>query len=407
MGFQQGLSGLNAASKNLDVIGNNVANANTVGYKGARAEFADMFANSLLGNSQTIPGIGTRVATISQQFNQGNISVSSNPLDIAINGNGFFRLEDRGVVTYTRNGEFQVDKNQDLVTATGQHVTGYVAAADGSITDAAPANLRLSTSAMAPQITTRATAVANFDSRTTTVPNTPFNPVDSTTYNNASGLTVYDNLGNSHAIQLYFTRPSASATNWDIYATENGTVLNSGTAIGQLNFSNGLLPASATTSFTVPVPAAGGAAAFSYNLDFAGSTQYGASFGVTAITQDGFSPGTLAGFSISNDGTILGRYSNGQTKAQGRVVLTDFANPQGLAALGNNQWAETTDSGQPVVGHAGTGNLGTMQSGALEEANVDLTTELVNMITAQRTYQANAQTVKTMDSMLQTLVNMR
>ncbi|WP_085316796.1 flagellar hook protein FlgE [Derxia lacustris] len=407
MGFQQGLSGLNAASKNLDVIGNNVANANTIGYKGARAEFADMFANSMLGNSQTIPGIGTRVAAISQQFNQGNISVSSNPLDIAVNGSGFFRLENNGVVTYTRNGQFQVDKDQYLVTSGGEHVTGYVAGPDGSITDAAPGRLRLSTSAMGPNITARATATANFDSRTTTVPNTPFNPVDSSTYNNASGMTVYDNLGNSHAVQLYFTRPDSTTSDWNVYAVENGTTLNNGAAVGTLSFANGLLPSTATTKFDIPVPAANGAAAFTFNLDFAGSTQYGATFGMTSITQDGYSPGTLAGFSIANDGTIQGRYTNGQTKAQGRVVLTDFANPQGLAALGDNQWAETTASGQPVVGKAGTGNLGMMQSGALEEANVDLTSELVNMITAQRTYQANAQTVKTMDSMLQTLVNMR
>ncbi|WP_028312785.1 flagellar hook protein FlgE [Derxia gummosa] len=407
MGFQQGLSGLNAASKNLDVIGNNVANANTIGFKGQRAEFGDMYANSLLGSSQTIPGIGVRTAAITQQFGQGNISVTSNPLDIAINGNGFFRLENNGVVTYSRNGQFQVDKDQYLVTASGQHVTGFVADAGGSITADAPGRLRLSTTAMAPAVTTKSTIKGNFDSREDTIPNTPFNPVDSTTYNGASGMTVYDDLGNSHAVQLYFARPDPTTSDWQVYAVENGSTLNGGTAIGTLSFSNGLLSSTATTNFTVPVPAANGAGAFSFDIDFAGSTQFGASTAMTAITQDGYAPGTLAGFSIGNDGTISGRYSNGQTKAQGRIVLTDFANPQGLASLGNNQWAETTASGQPVTGTAGTGNFGTMQSAALEEANVDLTNELVNMITAQRAYQANAQTVKTMDSMLQTLVNMR
>ncbi|MFN7204750.1 MAG: flagellar hook protein FlgE [Burkholderiales bacterium] len=405
MSFQQSLSGLNAASKNLEIIGNNVSNANTVGFKSSRAQFADIYANSLLGSGKNSAGIGVTVQSIAQQFGQGNITVSSNPLDVAINGSGFFRLSTGGAITYTRNGQFQVDKDSYLVNASGARVTGYPADANGNVVQTAPVELALSTADLAPKATASSKLVANLDSRTTTTIAAPFNPNDATTYHTASGLTVYDSLGNERIMQVFFRRTAPNT--WQVFMSEGGTALNGGAAVGTLNFTTGgvLTP---TAPFNISFTSTNGAVTPQvFTLDFAGTTQFGAQFGVTSITQDGYATGKLAGFSIGTDGVILGRYSNGQTRAQGQIVLSSFANPQGLVPLGDNQWAESSISGQPVVGAPQGGNLGNLQSGALEESNIDLTRELVDMITAQRIYQANAQTIKTQDQMLQTLVNLR
>lgn len=405
MSFQQSLSGLNAASKNLEIIGNNVSNANTVGFKSSRAQFADIYANSLLGSGKNSAGIGVTVQSIAQQFGQGNITVSSNPLDVAINGSGFFRLSTGGAITYTRNGQFQVDKDSYLVNASGARVTGYPADANGNVVQTAPVELALSTADLAPKATASSKLVANLDSRTTTTIAAPFNPNDATTYHTASGLTVYDSLGNERIMQVFFRRTAPNT--WQVFMSEGGTALNGGAAVGTLNFTAGgvLTP---TAPFNISFTSTNGAVTPQvFTLDFTGTTQFGAQFGVTSITQDGYATGKLAGFSIGTDGVILGRYSNGQTRAQGQMVLSSFANPQGLVPIGDNQWAESSISGQPVVGAPQGGNLGNLQSGALEESNIDLTRELVDMITAQRIYQANAQTIKTQDQMLQTLVNLR
>jgi flagellar hook protein FlgE len=405
MSFQQSLSGLNAASKNLEIIGNNVSNANTVGFKSSRAQFADIYANSLLGSGKNSAGIGVTVQSIAQQFGQGNITVSSNPLDVAINGSGFFRLSTGGAITYTRNGQFQVDKDSYLVNASGARVTGYPADPNGNVVQTAPVELALSTADLAPKATASSKLVANLDSRTTTTIAAPFNPNDATTYHTASGLTVYDSLGNERIMQVFFRRTAPNT--WEVFMSEGGTALNGGAAVGTLNFTTvGVL--TPTAPFNISCTSTNGAVTPQvFTLDFAGTTQFGAQFGVTSITQDGYATGKLAGFSIGTDGVILGRYSNGQTRAQGQIVLSSFANPQGLVPLGDNQWAESSISGQPVVGAPQGGNLGNLQSGALEESNIDLTRELVDMITAQRIYQANAQTIKTQDQMLQTLVNLR
>jgi flagellar hook protein FlgE len=405
MSFQQSLSGLNAASKNLEVIGNNVSNSNTIGFKSARAQFADIYANSLLGSSKDSVGIGVTVQSISQQFGQGNITVSDNPLDVAINGGGFFRLSTGGEVTYSRNGQFQVDKDSYLVSATGARVTGYPSDANGNVIQTTPVDLTLSTADLAPKATTASKLIANLDSRTTTTIAAAFNPNDATTYHAASGLTVYDSLGNERIMQVFFRRTAANT--WQVFMSEGGNALNGGAAVGTLGFgTGGVLTAAAPFNITF-TSTNGAVTPQTFTLDFTGTTQFGAQFGVTSITQDGYATGKLAGFSIGNDGVVLGRYSNGQTRAQGQIVLASFANPQGLVPLGGNQWAESSVSGQPIVGAPQGGNLGTLQSGALEESNIDLTRELVDMITAQRIYQANAQTIKTQDQMLQTLVNLR
>jgi flagellar hook protein FlgE len=401
MSFQQGLSGLNGAARNLDVIGNNVANASTVGFKTSTAQFADVYANSLAGGGGTDIGLGVQVVDVAQNFGQGTVTTSSNPLDLAINGQGFFRLSNNGTITYTRNGQFHMDKDGYVLTPTGERVTGYPAGAGGTIVAAAPTDIQLSLADITPQATTQAAIVANLDSTSAAIA-VPFNINDPTTYNSATSMSVYDSLGNAHTLSFYFVKTAANA--WTVQGAADGATIG---ALGNLTFNtNGTIAASTAVAAALPVTT-GAATPLNVALDFTNATQFGAPFGVTQLQQDGFTSGRLTGFSVAADGVILGRYSNGQTRAQGQVVLANFMSPHGLQPLGKNQWAETSESGQPLVGAPTTGNLGVLQSGAVEDSNVDLTQELVNMITAQRVYQANAQTIKTQDAVLQTLVNLR
>jgi flagellar hook protein FlgE len=405
MSFQQGLSGLNVAAKNLDAIGNNIANTSTVGYKAARAEFADVFANSLAGGGTQI-GIGASVVAVKQQFSQGNIVSSANPLDVAINGSGFFRLSNDGSISYTRNGQFSLDRDGYVVTNNGARLTGYAADVGGQIVASTPVDLRVSLANIPPQTTSTARIATNLDSRDT-APVAAFDINDPTSYNSSTAMTIYDSQGNAHTLTLYFRKTAANS--WDVHAAADGTVLGGGASIGTLAFdTSGSLAANA--SMNVSIPLANGAVtplAFPVIFPAGETSQFGVNFAVSQLSQDGFTTGRIAGFAIGDDGVIMGRYTNGQTRAQGQIVLADFTNPQGLVSMGNNQWTETSDSGQALVAGPGSGSLGILQAGALEEANVDMTEELVKMITAQRVYQANAQTIRTQDQLLQTLVNLR
>lgn len=404
MGFQQGLSGLNAASKNLDVIGNNVANANTVGFKQSQAQFADVYANSLAGAGASQIGIGVKVAQVAQQFTQGNVTASNNPLDVAINGGGFFRMSNNGTVSYARNGQFQLDKAGYIVNATGSHLTGYGVSASGVLASGAPTDLNINTADLTPKITTKVSALLNLDSGSAIPVTTPFNMADPTTYNSSTAVSVYDSLGNAHTVQTFYVKTGANA--WDVYAANDGAPTTPAN-IGSLAFaSDGSLIAGAP--LTVPLVVSTGATTpFPVSIDYTGTSQYGSSFSVNALKQDGYTSGRLSGFSISADGTIVGRYTNGQSATLGQVVLANFTNPNGLQSLGNNLWTESAASGPALVGTPDSGSLGVLQSSAVEDSNVDLTAELVNMITAQRNYQANAQTIKTQDQVMQTLVNLR
>jgi flagellar hook protein FlgE len=412
MGFQSGLSGLNAASKNLDIIGNNVANANTVGFKGGRALFADVFAASLTGAGTGQIGIGTKLSRVQQEFTQGNISVTNNPLDIAINGGGFFRLSNNGTVTYSRNGQFHVDNAGYIVSADNLQLTGYPVDANGNIIPSAPVPLRLSTADIPPQATSTFDATLNLDSRASPIAAT-FNPSDPSTYTSSTSGTVYDTLGNPHVFTMFFVKTS-TAGQWNLHATVDGGAVgnvNLGAGAGNpvtLNFNTSGAMTTAMPIAGVTLAIGGGAATpLSFDLDFGGTSQYGSEFGVSALAQNGYTSGRLTGFNVGEDGVMIGRYSNGQATRLGQVVLANFANPSGLRSLGNNQWEETSDSGLAVVGAPQSSSLGSLQSAAVEDSNVDLTQELVNMITAQRVYQANAQTIKTQDQVLQTLVNLR
>jgi flagellar hook protein FlgE len=420
MSFQQGLSGLNATAKSLEVIGNNIANASTYGAKAARAEFADVYAAALNGGGANPIGIGVNLASVSQQFTQGNVTTTENPMDLAINGNGFFQVTDgNNPVTYTRNGQFKFDRDGYIINNQLQRLLGYPADNTGAIQPGAATPLQLPTSGINPQVTSEIDIEFNLDSRVgTTAPasGAQIDFSDPGTYNNATSLNVYDQRGQDVALTFYFQK-SATDT-WNVFVTANGTTVG-GTAaaptpVTTMTFpASGAVPTAPTAPITLNVPAstnAAGAATLAIpgiQLDLTSATQFGTGFGVTDMSQDGFAPGQLNSISIESNGIVMARYSNGQSRPAGQIEIASFRNPQGLQPLGGNAWARTFTSGDPVLGTPATGNFGVLQSGALEESNVDLTGELVNMITAQRIYQANAQTIKTIDQTMQTLVNMR
>lgn len=405
MSFQQGLSGLNASSKNLEVIGNNIANANTFGAKTARAEFAAVYATTLNGTGTSHVGIGTTLQTVSQQFTQGNVTSTANPLDLAINdGSGFFQVSDRsGTISYTRNGQFKLDREGFIVNNATDRLMGYAAGADGTIQPGRLVPLQLPTGGIAPSATTRVTMELNFDARKAAIPSTtPIDFADAATYNNATSMTAYDAKGQEVAVSLYFRKSGADT--WDIYATADGVSVNGPPAspVTTLGFDplNGQYVSS--TSPSIPIPGLGNVV-----LDVSRSTQYGSAYGITDLRPDGYAAGQLGSITIGDNGIITAHYTNGRSQPAGQVELASFRNPQGLQPLADNGWARTYASGDPIHGAPGDANFGVLQSYALEESNVDLTGELVNMITAQRIYQANAQTIKTQDQIMSTLVNLR
>lgn len=416
MAFQQGLSGLNAASKTMETIGNNVANAGTVGFKKSQAQFADVYASSLIGSGASPIGIGSKLARVSQQFSQANISGTSNPLDIAINGDGFFRMSTGGAITYTRNGQFLLNKDGNIENANGAVLTGYPVDANGEISNGAPAPLRITNTALAPKPTDDYDVNLNLDSGKPIIA-AVFDPADPATYTNQTSVGVYDSLGNSHVLSTFYVNrgpaaPGAGNT-WDVYATCDGVPVGytppaAPVPLSSITFSTGGVASPVPPPVTANITLTNGATSpQAISVNFAGTTQYALDFGVRDQTQNGYTAGNLVSFNLSPDGKIVGSYTNGQTNVLGQVALASFANPNGLTPQGDNQWVETSVSGPPLVSTPGNSGMGAVQSSAVEESNVDLTAELVAMITAQRIYQANAQTIKTEDQIMQTLVNLR
>ncbi|GFN25881.1 flagellar hook protein FlgE [Achromobacter denitrificans] len=470
---------MNAAAQNLDVIGNNIANSGTVGFKSSTASFADVYASSRVG-------LGVKVAAINQRFTVGTVNGGGGEYDIAIDGaKGMFRVTDQsGAVMYTRNGEFLVDKNNFIVNAQGYRLTGYPAGAIG----ANPVELQLPMANVAPKATATATTVANLDANAKVVyevdtqvepgsvelgtPPTrysfrmdtatgeavfevpqpvdgtyggitiaggrtsddltgeagyqapvtelakPFDPTVSSSYTNASPMTVYDSLGNSHQVMQYFVkRPASGAgSEYDVYYTMDGKAMAPTTEAGgtwgnptKLNFNNaGALTSAPIVNLSVAQPGGTTTPADPLNiaLNYTGTTQYGSSYKLVA-KPDGYTSGEFSGINIGGDGSLVASYTNGETQVVGTIVLADFSNLQGLQPVGNNAWTETAASGQPILGQPGTNGLSKVVGQATESSNVDMSKELVNMIIAQRTYQANSQTIKTQDEIMQVLMNLK
>ncbi|MCG5535719.1 flagellar hook protein FlgE [Ectothiorhodospira mobilis] len=413
MPFNIGLTGLNAASQDLETTGHNVANASTAGFKGSRAEFADVFALSYTGVSKTATGSGVRLADVAQQFTQGDIEYTDNNLDLAINGQGFYMVERDGVVEYTRAGQFKVDKEGYIVNSAGQRLQGYPT--EGGVT---PEDIQLTTGESAPKATTAIDALVNLNSDAepptddagTILGPGDIDPADPETYNDSTSLTVYDSLGAEHDLSLVFQRQDPpGARQWHVKAYLEGSEV--GAADLEFN-ADGSLNAGASTPLTITDPglpngATLGDAAGEISVDFGDSTQYGNKFSVTELEQDGYATGQLVDVSVESDGTVFARFTNGANRALGQVALANFDNPQGLQPVGGTNWAETAESGQPLLGRAGESNFGLIQGGAYEASNVDIAEQLVKLITAQRNYQANAQVISTADTITQTIINIR
>ncbi len=404
MAFQQGLSGLNASSRNLDVIGHNIANANTVGMKASRAEFGELYASSINAAGSVNAGIGVQVAAVAQQFTQGNISVTGNSLDVAINGNGFFELTmPDGSMAYSRAGMFKLNSDGEIVTNLGGQLMGYPTDVDGVRQSFESQPLTLPTGGPIPaKVTTAIAAELNLDARApiaaAAVPPTPFG-----TY--GTSVIAYDQQGLEVPVALVFEKTANNQ--WNVYTGVNGADPAASTPF-TLNFlADGTLdPATVVPQLQLASPN-DPAQTFMIDLDFGDTTQFGIDFAVSNLTQDGYAPGELTSLNISDSGVIMAKYSNGESQAAGQIALVNFRNVQGLQPTGGGNWTQTYASGEPVRGAPGEGNMGLLRSGALEDSNVDLTAELVNMMTAQRAYQANAQTIKTQDQILSTLLNMR
>ena len=405
MAFHHGLSGLNAASKKLDVVGQNIANSSTTGFKASRAEFTAMVASAMGGCGCAGNGIGVSTQ-VSQQFSQGVITPTSNVLDMAINGNGFFQVQTgSGETAYTRMGNFQLSKAGDLITSHGDKVMGYpLDPQTGDITGQ-PVAINFPSGGMGAKQTTQIAATLNLDARTE--PGTP---------RAASGtsLQVYDTLGIAHPVQIYFEKQAPQGSNtWEVFdglddpAAVPPVVANS---LGTITFNaDGSIQTNpATVNFAVaPDPATGATAPIQLSLDLSKATQYGNSFAVSRLTQDGYAAGEFIGVNVSEDGTLMASYSNGVTRGEARIALATFTNPQGLLPTSNGNWVMSSTSGEPVPGTPGSGSFGSITGSALEESNVDLTAELVEMMNAQRYYQANAQTIKTQDQVFSTITNLR
>ncbi len=405
MSFNIALTGLDAANQDLSVTSNNLANVATTGFKGSRAEFGDLFASTQAGVSATAVGNGVAVTEMAQQFTQGNVETTGNNLDLAISGNGFFTLSQKGALAYTRDGQFQTDQNGYVTTASGANLQVYPPLATGGFNTGGLQNLQLTTSESAPQATSSAQITANLPANAAQPTTATFSPTDPTSYNNTTSLTVYDSLGAAHTATMYFVK-AATPNAWSTQLYVDGNAV--GTA-QNLTYSNtGALTAPANGNVTFPAyTPATGAAAMNMTFDFSKTTQYGDTFGVTAVQQDGFTTGKLTGVSIDSTGVVQARFTNGRSINLGQVAMANFANPQGLQQLGNASWAQTNASGAVVNGVAGNSGFGTIQSGSLENSNVDTTAALVDMIKAQRNFQANAQMIQTDNQITQTVINMR
>lgn len=416
MAFSQAVSGLNAAATNLDVIGNNIANSATYGFKSGSVSFADMFAGSKVG-------LGVKVAGVTQNFGDGTTTSTGRGLDVAISQNGFFRLVDSsGSVFYSRNGQFKLDENRNLVNMQGLQLTGYPATGTPPTIQqgANPVGLSVPNTLMPAKTTTTASQQINLNSTDKTPTVTPFDPTNANSYNKKGTVTVYDSQGNAHGMDVYYVKSADNA--WQVYTKDSSVAGSTATSAGFMRFdNNGNLqgitanaadpipnPNTLPTSINVTTGVTNGATPATFALSFQNSMQQNTgSNNIVATNQNGYKPGDLTSYQINDDGTVVGNYSNEQTQLLGQIVLSNFANPEGLQSQGDNVWTASNSSGVALLGLAGTGNFGTLTSGALESSNVDLSKELVNMIVAQRNYQSNAQTIKTQDQILNTLVNLR
>ncbi|NOZ53414.1 MAG: flagellar hook protein FlgE [Gammaproteobacteria bacterium] len=417
MPFRIALSGLNAASSELKVTGNNIANSGTVGFKSSRAEFSDVFAVEFGGTADTATGNGVRVSTVAQQFGQGSIEFTQRALDLSISGAGFFVMQDSNGRSYSRAGAFHVDSDGTVVNSKNQRLQIFPTVGDSTSSATTSFNtgvlqdLQLATTDGPPNATGTVDVGLNLDASQTVPSTVPFNANDPSSYTHSTSIVTYDSLGSQHTASLYYVK-SATLNQWDSYMFVDGNQINDGGGASPttLVFSGDgslLTPASGDVTYS-PISSAvlaTGANPLTFTLDYSNTTQFGNNFSVNNLSQDGYASGRLSGIDVDSEGIVFARFTNGESNALGKVALANFSNVQGLRQLGDTQWAETFDSGDVTLGEPGTGSLGLLQSGALEASNVDIAQSLVSLITAQRNFQANSQVISTADTVTQTIIN--
>jgi flagellar hook protein FlgE len=396
------VSGLNTYGNAMSVIGNNIANVGTAGFKSSRASFADLVSASLGGGSTTGQvGLGVFLNDVQTSFIQGSLSNTGNALDLAIDGNGFFNVRDAaGTVSYSRAGQFQVNNLGEIVDPSGRFLQGYQASTTGVILGTV-GNITLSTATIAPQASSTAAVEANLNAAST-VPATVFDSTDATTYNFSNGMTIYDSLGAQHQLRLYYVKSAANT--WNLHSQIDG-----GATTAQTNLvfnTSGVLTGGGAQTFTLPITG-GAATPLSVAMDFSNITQFGSASSLTDQTQDGFTAGSFQSLSIDEEGRVVAQFTNGQTRTLSQVVLSRFTNPNGLTRSGENGFAATIDSGAPLDGAPTNNGLGRLIPQTIEQSNVDLGKEFVDMIITQRAFQANSRAITTSDEMLQELVNLK
>ncbi|GAA5169046.1 MULTISPECIES: flagellar hook protein FlgE [Halomonadaceae] len=423
MGFSQALSGVNAASQQLNVVGNNIANSQTTGFKSSSVQFSDVFANSQVG-------LGTRVADVLQNFSNGNLETTGRNLDLAISGTGFYRFEQEGQIGYSRNGQLTMTAEGDLVNAQGAKIMGY-GLGGGPFSDVVaggqPVAMNIPADDMPASATTQVSGTYNLDASIdpadasmkssvellTSNPGVTPETTTDVTYNYSNSFTTYDSLGNARNATVYFEK-TANPNEWNgkvaldgFYDTSNDFTLGFDT--------NGQLDSITQGAATVDQPQVnfttaqlgGDPAPLAFELDLQGTTQFANDSTQNSLAQDGYTSGTLVGISIANDGTIMRNFTNEKSVAAGQIALVNFRNPEGLKSAGDNMWAATAESGAEVVGTAGVGQFGSIESGTLEASNVDLTKELVDLIIAQRNYQANTNSIRTQSEVMDQIAQLR
>lgn len=407
MGFAQGVSGLNAAAQTLDVIGNNIANAQTIGFKSSSASFADMFSGSLIG-------LGVQLAGVEQNFNDGTLISGMGNINMAISGSGFFRLaDDGGKIYYSRNGEFDRNENGEIVNKQGKHLTGYKATGTPpTITGGAPLeNITVPDAPMPASETTEGSISDNLPSNEKPPEIKEFDPTKAGSYNYTSQLKAYDSLGNLHIIKVYYIK-GENAGEWTVKCFDETAPVKEGDKnkifSANIKFDEyGNLDKANSQELKVESESLNGAKKLNFAIDLANLTQQGSDKPTGKTSTNGYGVGKFNGYAVGDNGQIIATYSNYQTQLIAQVVMASFTNPGGLQPTGDNCWTETGASGAALIGTSGTGSFGNIRGKMLEASNVDMSNELVKMMTQQRNYQSNAQTIKTQDQLLQTLVTMR
>ncbi len=424
MAFRIALSGLEAASTDLEVTGHNIANASTTGFKESRAEFADIYANSMVDVSASAPGRGVRVTRVAQQFTQGSIDFTSNNLDLGLNGEGFFVMQQAdGEQNYTRAGAFSVDRDGYVVDHTQARLQVFprIGNTGDLFNTGVTSDLHLPVSSGSPRATTNVNATLNLSASEAT-PNVLLDPTavgftfppDPLSYNHSTATTLYDSLGTAHTATMFYRKDTDN--DWSAYTFVDGAnVTVNGNAAADIQFTTSgaldttLGDVNALGQITLDpfTPSGGGAQIAGLTMDYSASTQFGSGFAVNELTQDGFTSGRLSGVEVDSAGVVFARFTNGQSEPMGKIALASFNSNQGLRQIGDTSWVESFSSGDVQLGEAGTSSFGLLQSGALENSNVDIAQQLVNLITAQRNFQANAQVITTADAITQAVINLR